>query len=486
MKKGKVFVKRKKSSPLQKRLYMLALVCLVPLIIMITYLLFLINRFSYRYDDVADNLTVANTYNMKFKEKMDYTMYIIVVNRGRAEGMVGTEQPHEMIKAAHKDFEYLYGLADFEYAKSQLNGILKCLNTLEDRVVEIEADAMISGAYDKNMERLDLNIRVLTDLIQERIQEYIYYETTQLEILREGIRTDISLALRTSIFVFAAILLGVVMFSRRIMQSITVPIRKLSEVTKQAGRGDFAVRVQEDSDDELAVLNANFNRMVERIGQLVEHIRIEQITLRQTELKVLQAQINPHFLYNTLDSIIWLAEAGKKEEVVQMVSALSDFFRTTLSKGKDYITLKEEEKHIRSYLQIQQFRYRDILEYEIDIQEELYPYSILKLTLQPLVENALYHGIKNKRGIGHIQVVAREEKENIVFCVHDNGIGMKPEQLAHVEELLERDLLKEGEPSGFGLFNVNQRLQLNYGSEYGLKINSIYGEGTTVTAIIPK
>ena len=486
MKKGKVFVKRKKSSPLQKRLYMLALVCLVPLIIMITYLLFLINRFSYRYDDVADNLTVANTYNMKFKEKMDYTMYIIVVNRGRAEGMVGTEQPHEMIKAAHKDFEYLYGLADSDYAKSQLNGILKCLNTLEDRVVEIEADAMISGAYDKNMERLDLNIRVLTDLIQERIQEYIYYETTQLEILREGIRTDISLALRTSIFVFAAILLGVVMFSRRIMQSITVPIRKLSEVTKQAGRGDFAVRVQEDSDDELAVLNANFNRMVERIGQLVEHIRIEQITLRQTELKVLQAQINPHFLYNTLDSIIWLAEAGKKEEVVQMVSALSDFFRTTLSKGKDYITLKEEEKHIRSYLQIQQFRYRDILEYEIDIQEELYPYSILKLTLQPLVENALYHGIKNKRGIGHIQVVAREEKENIVFCVHDNGIGMKPEQLAHVEELLERDLLKEGEPSGFGLFNVNQRLQLNYGSEYGLKINSIYGEGTTVTAIIPK
>ena len=486
MKKGKVFVKRKKSSPLQKRLYMLALVCLVPLIIMITYLLFLINRFSYRYDDVADNLTVANTYNMKFKEKMDYTMYIIVVNRGRAEGMVGTEQPHEMIKAAHKDFEYLYGLADSEYAKSQLNGILKCLNTLEDRVVEIEADAMISGAYDKNMKRLDLNIRVLTDLIQERIQEYIYYETTQLEILREGIRTDISLELRTSIFVFAAILLGVVMFSRRIMQSITVPIRKLSEVTKQAGRGDFAVRVQEDSDDELAVLNANFNRMVERIGQLVEHIRIEQITLRQTELKVLQAQINPHFLYNTLDSIIWLAEAGKKEEVVQMVSALSDFFRTTLSKGKDYITLKEEEKHIRSYLQIQQFRYRDILEYEIDIQEELYPYSILKLTLQPLVENALYHGIKNKRGIGHIQVVAREEKENIVFCVHDNGIGMKPEQLAHVEELLERDLLKEGEPSGFGLFNVNQRLQLNYGSEYGLKINSIYGEGTTVTAIIPK
>ena len=160
------------------------------------------------------------------------------------------------------------------------------------------------------------------------------------------------------------------------------------------------MRAEENSEGEMAVLNDSFNQMIEKIGNLVEDIRIEQLNLRATELKLLQAQINPHFLYNTLDTIIWLAEAGRKDEVVMMVTALSDFFRTTLSKGRDYITVKEEEAHIRSYLKIQQFRYQDILEYSIHIPEELYAYQILKLTLQPLVENALYHGIKNKRGTG--------------------------------------------------------------------------------------
>lgn len=478
---------KKRGSLLQKRLYMLSLVCLIPLIVMILYLLFLINRFSNRYDDVADNFSVANAYSINFKEKMDYTMYIIVVNRGRVEGITGTEPPHIMIQKARQDFWSLYRHADSEYAKSQISGILKCLNTLDDRIKEIEEDVLVSGAYDKNMERLDLNIRVLTELIQERIQEYIYFETSKLDGLREGIRTDVRTALRTSVFVFTAILFGVVMFSRKIMISITEPIRRLSAVTKLAGSGDFDVRAQEGSGDELAVLNASFNQMVEKIGQLVEHIRLEQITLRQTELKVLQAQINPHFLYNTLDSIIWLAEAGKNEQVVQMVSALSDFFRTTLSKGRDYITLHEEETHIRSYLQIQKFRYRDILEYEIDIPRRIWQYPILKLTLQPLVENALYHGIKNKRGVGHIYVIAREEEDQILFYVRDDGIGLKPDKLSHVRTRISQGQTERGgDSSGFGLVNVNQRLKLNYGEEYGLKIESVYGEGTEVMAVIPK
>ncbi len=134
----------------------------------------------------------------------------------------------------------------------------------------------------------------------------------------------------------------------------------------------------------------------------MEDIRVEELNLRAAELRV-QEQINPHFLYNTLDNIIWLAESKDTEQVVRMVSSLSSFFRTTLSKGREFITVKEEEQHIRSYLEIQQFRYRDILEYEIAIPEELYEYEIIKLTLQPLVENALYHGIKNKRGGGHIR-----------------------------------------------------------------------------------
>lgn len=476
---------KKKGSSLQKRLYMLVVVCLVPLTVLIVYLLFLVNSFSERYNTIADNITIANKYSINFKEDMDYSMYVIVINMERAKDLMGAKQPHSLINGARENFTILYRLADSEHARSQISGILKCLNTLEDRVEEIEEDAQVSGAYSENLERLDLNIRVLTELIQERIQEYIYFETTRLETLRDGIRADVSAALRTSIFIFAAILLGAVLLSRMIMIRITEPIRRLSEATKQAGSGDFAVRAQEGSDDELAVLNVSFNRMVEKIGNLVEDIRIEQINLRQTELKVLQAQINPHFLYNTLDSIIWLAEAGEKEQVVQMVTTLSDFFRTTLSKGRDYISIQEEETHIRSYLQIQQFRYRDILKYDIQIPKELYQYSILKLTLQPLVENALYHGIKNKRGLGHIRITGRKEEERIIFCVHDNGIGMKPERLEHVKKIICGEQEDAESPSGFGLFNVNQRLQLNYGIVYGIDIESIYQEGTIVTVTIP-
>lgn len=170
-----------------------------------------------------------------------------------------------------------------------------------------------------------------------------------------------------------------------------------------------------------------------------------------------------------------------------MVTALSDFFRTTLSKGRDYITVQEEESHIRSYLQIQQFRYQDILQYEIEIPEELYQYQILKLTLQPLVENALYHGIKNKRGMGRILVSGHLEEGRIVFLVADNGLGMQPDQLAKIQEAMNANQEeREGSSTGFGLFNVVQRIKLNYGPQYGIWISSSYGEGTEVRVEIPQ
>lgn len=384
---------RKKESTIKNRLNMLLMICLIPLTILTLYLVLIMQKFSDRYDEVVQNITKANAYNIDFKDDLDYLMYIIVANSERADDLIDTEQPRRMIEEARAVFQSLYESADAEYGRQRLNRILKSLNILEDRVVEIEADAQISGSYDKNMERLDLDIRVLTELIQEQIQEYIYYETTNLEALREEIRGDVDNTLRMSSLVFLLILAGAYLLSQKVMQGITEPIQRLCRVTREAASGDFAVRAEENSEGEMAVLNDSFNQMIEKIGNLVEDIRIEQLNLRATELKLLQAQINPHFLYNTLDTIIWLAEAGRKDEVVMMVTALSDFFRTTLSKGRDYITVKEEEAHIRSYLKIQQFRYQDILEYSIHIPEELYAYQILKLTLQPLVENALYHGI---------------------------------------------------------------------------------------------
>lgn len=474
----------KQGSSLKKRLNMLLAVSIVPLAIMSIYLLVSMNRFSERYDKIVEKITIANSYSINFKEDMDYLMYIIVVNSERADELIDTQKPHQMIIDARKVFQSLYDDATTDYAKNCLEGILKSLNILDDRIVEIEEDAKRSGSYDKNMERLELNIRILTELIQEQIQKYIYYETSKLEALRVGIRSDVEQAIEISIIVFVGTLMGVIFISNRIMISITKPIQKLCEMTKLAGRGNFAVRAQEDSTDELSVLNASFNEMVEEIGNLVEDIRVEQLNLRAMELKLMQAQINPHFLYNTLDAIIWLAESNQNQEVVAMVSSLSNFFRTTLSKGKDYISIREEESHIQSYLEIQQFRYRDILAYEIQIPEKLYQYQILKLSLQPLVENALYHGIKNKRGLGHIFVSGEEQNGNLIFKVKDNGIGMTKERLLEVRSLILGEV-EDSKPSGFGLFNVQQRTRLNYGYDYGLEIESQYGEGTEIKLTIP-
>ena len=479
---------KKRDTSIQKRLNMLLVVCLIPLTVMILYLVIMMERFSARYDEVVENITRANAYNIDFKEEMDYQMYIIVANSERAEELIDIEGPQKLITEARKVFTSLYNSASEEFAGQRLQRILRSLDILEARVQEIEEDAKVSGNYDKNMESLDLNIRVLTELIQEQIQEYIYYETTNLETIREGIRSDVDNAIRMSSLMFMLILLGAYFISRKIMQRITEPIEELCVVTRKAAGGDFTVRAPEQSEGEIAVLNDSFNQMVEKIGQLVEDIRIEQLNLRATELKLLQAQINPHFLYNTLDTIIWLAEAGKKEEVVMMVTTLSDFFRTTLSKGRDYITVKEEEAHIRSYLQIQQFRYQDILEYSIDVPESLYDYQILKLTLQPLVENALYHGIKNKRGLGHIRVSGRldEAEQALKFTVQDDGRGMTEEELSKVRKGLESEEKADAsDPSGFGLQNVAQRMRLNYGPRYGITIKSTYGVGTEMTVTIP-
>ena len=202
----------------------------------------------------------------------------------------------------------------------------------------------------------------------------------------------------------------------------------------------------------------------------------------RSELRALQAQINPHFLYNTLDAIVWLAEAGESGEVIHITRALSDFFRISLSQGKDFITLADEIKHLKGYLTIQKIRYRDILDYEIDIPEEICGARVLKLMLQPLVENALYHGIKHRRGRGLIRVAGREENGALILTVQDNGAGMTKERLEQVRESLRGD---SDTNTGYGLFNVNKRIQLYYNQPQGIWIDSDEQTGTLVTLKVP-
>jgi two-component system sensor histidine kinase YesM len=200
----------------------------------------------------------------------------------------------------------------------------------------------------------------------------------------------------------------------------------------------------------------------------------------------LQAQINPHFLYNTLDTIIWMAEANRTAEVIEIVRALSSFFRLSLSKGRDWITIGEELERTRSYLTIQKIRYRDILDYKIDVDEAVLDNTILKLSLQPLVENALYHGIKNKRRGGAIIVRARPLGSNeVLLQVEDDGVGLTPEKLAQVQAGLAEETDEISADRGFGIDNVNKRTRLYYGKPYGLSIQSEYQVGTCVSLVIP-
>jgi two-component system sensor histidine kinase YesM len=201
------------------------------------------------------------------------------------------------------------------------------------------------------------------------------------------------------------------------------------------------------------------------------------------ESKLLQTQINPHFLYNTLDTIIWLIEGDKNKEAIDIVVSLSEFFRIVVSKGRDFITVREEEIHVKSYLQIQQSRYKDILDYEIHIPEEMYGYQILKMTLQPLIENSIYHGIKMLRARGKITVTGEKMAEVMCFHVIDNGIGMDEEELNALR--VEIELPGSKQSAGFGLANVNKRIKLNYGNMYGLDIQSKKGEGTDIIITIP-
>lgn len=444
-------------------------------------------KFGNSYNQSVNNVTVASTYNINLKEDIDYILYrMIIGNISVDELSEKTElrDPYEILYEAENVFDSLKGITTGKGNEKRLKNISRSLVNLEKSISEINENIIERGHYDENQKLLDNNIHVLTELLQEEIQDFIYYEAGNLQEVRLNLQKQQERTVRFSLALFLGVLIVVSILSMVFARSISRPIAKLCDSAKLVGKGDFETRVENRSGDEIATLTDSFNSMIGQIGELVENIKTEQRNLRNTELKLLQAQINPHFLYNTLDTIIWQAEAGRTQDVVNVVTSLSDFFRSSLSGGRDFITVKEEVSHIRSYLEIQRFRYRDILEYEIKVPQELYTYSVLKLTLQPLVENALYHGIKNKRGLGKITISAYAEGEDLLFEVTDNGIGMETGQLGHlVEKIREKrnDVLEGG---GFGLVNVQERLRLNYGEGYGLTFCSVYGQGTTVTVRI--
>lgn len=291
-------------------------------------------------------------------------------------------------------------------------------------------------------------------------------------------------------FVFVVCLFGLsasLWFSRSIAQ----PIFRLMSYMRRAETGNLRPGRWSDRADEIGMLGNSFNRMLVQIRQLISLNELRERQKRDAEIRSLQEHIKPHFLYNTLDTIHWMARKEGAEDVSGMVGALSRLFRIGLSKGQDYIPLHSEIEHMTSYMQIQQTRYRDRLQYTLNIPEELRDLFVLKLLLQPLIENAIYHGIKGRRGPGHIRVEARLEHNRLLLTVQDNGAGMSNERLAEMQQLLEAPLasLEASSPGmtgkSYGMLNVQARLRLSFGDEYGIVLESQEGEGTSVTIIHP-
>ena len=276
----------------------------------------------------------------------------------------------------------------------------------------------------------------------------------------------------------------VVIVSFKFSRTLTNPIFKLKRLMKQAESGDLTVRFNFQHNDEIGELGQSFNHMIARIDQLIQMVYVEQENKRTAEMKSLQEQIKPHFLYNTLDTISWMARDYDAEDIVRLVDALTNMFRIGLSHGKDIITVKEEITHVSNYLYIQKIRYKDKLNYVIHVDESLYAIEVPKLILQPLVENAIYHGVKAKRGGGTITITGVPEGENLVFTVQDDGAGMLQEKVEELNRRMsERSVLDE--KKSFGLFYIRERIQLCYGKGYGVHVESTLGEGTRVTITLP-
>ena len=278
-----------------------------------------------------------------------------------------------------------------------------------------------------------------------------------------------------------AVLLAALLSSIVISRALSRPLKGLSAAMRQFEKSaDRFTYAPVGGAREVQALSESFGHMVVKIQQLMDTVRREEINLRKTELKALQAQINPHFLYNTLDSISWMCEQGRNAEAVQMVNALAQLFRISISKGHELIPIRSELRHAESYLKIQQHRYKNQFSYRFDVDEGCLDFLCNKITLQPIIENAIYHGINGLVDEGEIVITLRAEGTDVVFTVADNGVGMDQ---AQIEAILRKE---RSDHTGIGIKNVNDRLKIYFGEGYGITIRSEPDEGAVVTIRMPQ
>ena len=277
-------------------------------------------------------------------------------------------------------------------------------------------------------------------------------------------------------------MLAVILLNQLVSASIAMPLKKLNNSVKEWETGNMNPSIYIGGSMEVEHLGRTLRSTVEQIRQLMQDIVVEQEEKRKSELDALQSQINPHFLYNTLDSIVWMIEGERYEDAVFMITQLASLFRISLSRGKTVISVEDELKHARNYMNIQKVRYKNNFEVRFDIDPEILQCCTVKLVVQPLLENAIYYGVECMDGDGEIDVNGYRREDDIYIEVRDNGLGIPEDE---VEQLLKENNRVHKRGSGVGLLNVHNRIRLRFGEEYGLEIESEPDEGTTVRIHLP-
>ncbi len=434
--------------------------------------------FSAQYHSVIVHMEEVSSLMPMIQDELVIETSNIVVGRTRfAEGA-----QYQMLRELNNRLDVLIDAG--AASGRELEVAKRTLSTMEKKIDALGEQLRQSARVDVTMRAQDeiSSIGLLcTELLQKSIKAEIdasYHASNRMQIvIRTTLALEILLLLLTLLFAVAA--------RRSLARTIQQPIDRLKLFAGRIASGSLKERAVPPDIEELHDLTISLNAMAEKLERLIDENNLEQQNLKKSELRALQAQITPHFLYNTLDAIISLAESKRYEEVVEITSALSSFYRTSLNNGKDWISVLQERRHLEGYLTILRVRYRDILKYEIRIDDALSGCEILKLLVQPLVENALYHGIKNRRGGGLLTIQIEREGEGMMrVSVRDSGAGMDEDRLFEARMALARSEPLSAE-SGYGLFSVDKRIKLYYNQSEGLMIDSTKGEGTTVWFRVP-
>ncbi|MDR0656704.1 MAG: sensor histidine kinase [Treponema sp.] len=449
---------------------------LIPLLISVVVSLY--NTIS--YDRLISNVDKTNRLNQIVKSEVSNELWDIVAgNKSFAEGL-----QYQIIDTINYQINNIKTTTTITENRQLLEVTERAMNTLTRYVNRLETQMKQGYPVIENERILD-EIRGVSILVSEILQDFIVLEIESAATANENIkqRAFIIGVMECIIIIFVT---GFSLFVQMSAASnIDKSIGALVFLSSRIAEGDLNARAEFPQVREFKALTENLNTMAGKIKTLIDENIREQQNLQKSEMRALQAQITPHFLYNTLDSIIWLAEGNQYDQVISITRAFSNFFRISLNRGNEWVTVDDEFKHIESYLTIQKIRYRDILDYSIAYEEAMKNKTILKLLLQPLVENALYHGIKNKRGKGTIKVRGWQEGACLCFSVEDNGIGMNEEQLSKIRKQMKKHPAPETLNTGYGLYNVSKRLELYYNRQDLLEIISTYQEGTLIILKIP-